>query len=132
MRGARAVHRVLAHEGQDANLVALIVWVEMLPEDKAANVEALAGEMTDPRIQWFHDPKQRAGRAIASSLGAPGKVAWDVYLFFDADVEWKNKPPATHQWVHQLGDSWADPTRLRFGDQLEPELRRLSRSVRGQ
>jgi hypothetical protein len=110
----------------------MIVWIEMLPEDREADVEALAGEMTDPRIRWFHDPKRRAGRAIATSLGATGKVAWDVYLFFDAHAEWKNKPPAPCQWVHQLSDSWADPTRLRFGNRLEPELRRLLKSVLGQ
>lgn len=107
----------------------MIVWVEMLPQDREADVVTLAGEMSDPRIRWFHDPKRRAGRAIAASLGATGEVAWDVYLFFDADAEWKNRPPAPREWVHQLSDSWADPTRLRFGDQLEPELARLLRSL---
>ena len=107
----------------------MIVWVEMLPEDRVADVEALAGEMTDPRVRWFHDPKRRAGRAIAISLGATGEVAWDVYLFFDPHAEWKNQPPAPRQWIHQLGDSWADPTRLHFGEQLEPELGRLLKSV---
>ena len=126
------MHRVLTHEGLDADLVAMIVWIEILHEDRAADVEALAREMTDPRIRWFHDPKRRAGRAIASSLGATGKVAWDVYLFFDANAEWKNKPPASPQWVHQLDDSWADPTRLRFGDRLEPELRKLFKHILGQ
>jgi len=107
----------------------MIVWVEMLPEDREADVGALTGGMTDARIRWFHDPNRRAGRAIATSLGATGKVAWDVYLFFDTHAQWKNQPPAPHQWVHQLGDSWADPTRLRFGEQLEPELGRLLKSV---
>jgi len=107
----------------------MIVWIEMLPQDREADVVALTGEMSDPRIRWFHDPKRRAGQAIAASLGATGKVAWYVYLFFDADAEWKNQPPAPHGWVHQLGDSWADPTRLRYGGQLEPELARLFKSV---
>lgn len=103
----------------------------MLPEDRGADVEALARELADPRIRWFHDPERRAGRAIAASLGAAGKVAWDVYLFFDAGAEWDDQPPAPRQWVHQLDDAWADPARLRFGDQLEPELGRLLRSVLG-
>jgi len=107
----------------------MIVWVEMLPEDREADVVAIAREMSDPCVRWFHDPKRRAGQAIAGSLGATGKVAWDVYLFFDADAEWKNQPPVPCAWVHQLGDSWADPTRLRYGDQLEPELARLFKSV---
>ena len=107
----------------------MIVWVEMLPEDREADVMALAGEMTDPRIHWFRDPRRRAGRAIAASLGATGQVAWDVYLFFDADAEWKSQPPAPRQWAHQLGDTWADPTRHHFGDHLEPELGRLLKKM---
>ena len=101
----------------------------MLPEDKNADYQALAGEMTNHRIKWFHDPKRRAGRAIATLLGATGKTAWDVYLFFDSHAEWKNQPPSPCQWIHQLDDSWADPTRRRFGDMLEPELGRLLKSV---
>ena len=107
----------------------MIVWVEMLPEDREADVEALAGEMTDRRIRWFHDPERRAGQAIAASLGAPGKVAWDVYLFFIAGVEWKAQPPAPTEWVHQLGDPWAEPSRHHFGNRLEPELGRLLKSL---
>ena len=126
------MHRVLAHEEPDTALAAMIVWIEMLSEDRVADVEALAREMTDPRIQWFHDPKRRAGQSIATSLGNPDKVAWDVYLFFDAHAEWKDHPPMPRQWVHQLDDPWADPTRRRFGDQLEPELARLLKSVLGQ
>jgi hypothetical protein len=110
----------------------MIVWIEMLPEDRGANVSALAGHMCDPRIQWFHDPRRRAGRAIAASLGAKSQVAWDVYLFFDADAEWKNQPPAPRQWAHQLSDTWADPTRHHFGDRLEPELGRLLKGMLGQ
>jgi hypothetical protein len=123
------VHKVLALENQAVNLAAMIVWIEMLPEDGAADVKALAGEMADPRIRWFHDPKRRVGRAIATSLGATGEIAWDVYLFFGADAEWKQQPPAPNQWIHQLGDTWADPTRHRFGDQLEPEIRSLLKSM---
>ena len=109
----------------------MVVWVEMLPEDRGANIEILAGEMADPRIRWFHDPKRRASQTVATSLGATGKFAWDVYLFFEADAEWKNKPLMSPHWVHQLDDSWADPTRRSFGDRLELELRRLLRILLG-
>ncbi|MFA5787582.1 MAG: hypothetical protein WDA71_11495 [Actinomycetota bacterium] len=126
------MHRVLAQANPDADLAAMIVWIEMLPEDRVADVTALAGEMSDPRIRWFHDPSRRAGRAIAASLGAAGQVAWDVYLYFDADAEWRNQLPAPRQWAHQLDDAWADPTRHHFGDQLEPELGRLLKSILGQ
>jgi len=103
----------------------------MLPEDKDADIDALITKMAEPRIRWFHDPGQRAGRAVAISLGAKGKIAWDVYLFFDMDADWKNKRLAPQQWVHQLSGSWADPTHLRYGDRLEPELRRLLGNLLG-
>jgi len=100
----------------------MVVWIEMLPEDRAADIPALAQELAEHHIRWFHDPRRRAGRAIAESLGAAGQVAWDVYLFFDADAEWKDQLPEPRYWAHQLSDSWADATRQHFGDQLEPEL----------
>ena len=109
----------------------MIVWVEMLPEDGEADVEALAWQMADARISWYHDPKQRAGKAVAASLGAPGNIAWDVYLFFDTREEWEGQPPVPTDWVHQLSDPWADPTRHHFGDRLEPELGRLLKSLLG-
>jgi hypothetical protein len=88
--------------------------------------------MSDRRTRWFHDPNLRAGRAIAASLGASGKVAWDVYLFYAMGVRWKDLPPTPLQWVHQLSDSWADQSHHHFGDQLEPELGKLLRSLLGQ
>jgi hypothetical protein len=125
------VHSVITHESPNVAFAAMIVWIEMLPEDRDADIEALIREMADPRIRWFHDPRQHVGRAIATSLGAMGKIAWDVYLFFDMAAEWKNELLRPQQWVHQLSDSWADPTHLRYGDQLEPELRRLLRDLLG-
>jgi hypothetical protein len=107
----------------------MIVWVDMLPEDSAAEVGTFTEAISDPRIRWFHDPKHRASQAIAAVLGAKGKLAWDVYLFFDVDAEWGATPPRPRGWVHQLGDSWADPARRRHGDELEPELARLLNDV---
>jgi hypothetical protein len=123
------VHRVLAQGNPDAGLAAMIVWIEMLAEDKEADITALAREMSDPRIRWFHDPRHRAGRAIATSLGGTSQIAWDVYLFFDAGVEWEKQLPAPRHWTHQLSDAWADPTRLHFNDQLAPELDRLIKTI---
>jgi hypothetical protein len=113
-------------------LVALIVWIEMLPEDSAADIPALAAELADRRIHWFHDPERRAGVAVGESLGAAGNVAWDIYLFFDAHVEWRERLPAPRQWAHQLSDVWADPTRHHSGDRLEPELSRLLKGMLSQ
>jgi hypothetical protein len=131
LHGARAVHQLLVKEAPNASLAAMIVWVEMLPEDKDADLTALSDHMYDPRVRWFHDPLRRAGKAIATALGAPDKTAWDVYLFFDRDVQWKGGPPQPRGWTHQLGDTWADPDRYRAGEQLSVELASLLADVGG-
>ena len=125
------MHRLLTHENPTADLAALIVWIEMLPEDSSDDISALSAELADHRIHWFHDPRRRAGLAIGNSLGAAGHVAWDVYLFFDADAEWRDQPPAPPRWAHQLSDSWADPMRRYFGDRLEPEPSRHLKGILG-
>ena len=112
-------------------MAAMIVWVEMLPEDGGADVSALAKEMNDARVTWFHDPKRRAGEAIAAALGGEGKLAWDVYLFYDGESVWKDRSPIPSGWVHQLTDEWADSARYRRGDQLETELAALLKKVAG-
>ena len=108
-----------------------MVWVEMLRADAKADIRAVAATMNDPRVRSFHDPAGRAGKAIAAALGAEGKRAWDVYLFYDSEAEWKERPPVPHGWVHQLSDAWADRTRHRHGDQLERELAALLMDVAG-
>lgn len=123
------MHQVLTRQGEGVELAALIVWVEMLPADAHADVGALAAQLKDPRVSWFHDPKRRAGEAIGAALGAGGSSAWDVYLFYGPDVEWKDEAPVPEGWVHQLTDDWADPTRRRQGEGLETELATLMRRV---
>jgi hypothetical protein len=64
-------------------------------------------------------------------LGGEGKLAWDVYLFYDGESQWKDAPPTPRGWVHQLTDEWADSDRRRRGDQLETELAALLKTVAG-
>lgn len=109
----------------------MIVWVEMLPEDGRADVSALVEEMNDPRVTWFHDPNRRAGDVIARALGGEGRLAWDVYLFYAAESEWKAGPPTPGGWTHQLTDEWADSSRHRHGEQLDTELAALLKIVAG-
>ena len=116
---------VLSAEGRDVPVAVMVVWVEMLLDDAEADIRAVAAAMKDERVRSFHDPEGRAGKAIAAAIGAEGERAWDVYLFYDSQVEWKGRAPAPNSWVHQLSDSWADPGRRRRGAELEEELARL-------
>jgi hypothetical protein len=81
----------------------------------------------DPRVRHFYDPQQRAGKAVARSLGAEeGAVAWDIYLFYKPGSQWMEHPPLPDNWLHQLtGARWAGFTYYRRGDDLMQELCRL-------
>ena len=72
----------------------------------------------DHRVVQFYDSKQCSGKVIANCLGWTGQVAWDIYLFYEAGVEWSNAAPQPAHWMHQLKDTWADRDRLRTGHAL--------------
>lgn len=77
---------------------------------------------SDPRIHQFYDPDKRSGKAIARSVGCEGRVAWDIYLFYTAGIEWIEDPPVPTAWIHQLNESWADREHFHRGDDLVKEL----------
>jgi len=103
----------------------------MLQGNGEATAQESARIIEDPRVRHFHDPERRAGRALAASLGGQGKVAWDIYLFYAKGGEWIEDPPRPTDWMHQLSASWADPARLRAGDDLVEELRETMTRVTG-
>jgi hypothetical protein len=95
----------------------------MLPGDNIVTASFMALTMRAPAVRHFHDPDRQVGKAIAQSLGAPGEVAWDIYLFYPRGSAWDAQPPPPLTWAHQLGtSSWADPTRYHRGDALIAEL----------
>ena len=106
-----------------ADISVAIAWIHMLPLDSAVVARRMARAMRDPRVQHFHDPHKRAGAAVAGSLGAAEKLAWDIYLFYPAGVGWQDGPPPPAMWVHQLkGSNWADPLRHHRGEELVRHL----------
>lgn len=94
----------------------------MVIGDSRAQVEKIAASIADPRVQHFHDVHKLAGKAVARALGANGKTAWDTYLFFGREAMWQDALPAPIAWMHQLGDSWAEPAHYHSGDDLVAQL----------
>ena len=78
--------------------------------------------LNSPNVRHFYDPNQLSMKSIAESIGWKGKVAWDIYLFYDKNVEWIEDPPYPKAWIHQLEDSWADPDHYYTGKALVEEL----------
>jgi hypothetical protein len=94
----------------------------MLPDDTEASAKNSASMFNDPRVHNFYDSDKHSGKAIANCLGWTGKVAWDIYMFYEAGVEWVKNPPKPACWMHQLTDSWADPEHYHTGADLVNEL----------
>ena len=124
MRGARAVQKAIIQSFPQADISISIVWVNMLPLDSMVTAGFMAKAMQDPRVCHFHDSHKQVGQIIAQSLGGPGKVAWDVYLFYAKGDEWADSLPPPTKWAHQLQDSWIDPAHYHSGDDLIQELDR--------
>ena len=85
----------------------------------------------DSRVSQFYDPAKTCGLKVAEGFGAKsGEVAWDVYLFYEAQDEWGEHLPQPLDWAHQLsGSSWAEADRLFQGDQLIRRLREIMLSL---
>jgi hypothetical protein len=109
------------------------VWIDMLTPDNWPAAEA-AASIFEPyaHVAQFHDPGRLIGSAVAASIGAPGRIAWDMYLFYGAGAKWDGEAPRPLDWAHQLGqDDWADPGRYHWREALPPALRSMATAVLG-
>jgi hypothetical protein len=124
VQGARAVQRSILEGYPDADITVGIVWINMLEDDTEMTARRAAQRtVTDFRVRHFYDPQKRAGKAIARTLGGEGKVAWDIYLFYEKGAEWVEGPPTPSDWMHQLtASSWASLAHYHSGDDLVAEL----------
>lgn len=100
----------------------------MLEEDEASAVVRASQIFQDERVRQFHDPDQRLGRLIGRDLGEPSKVAWDIYLFYEADMEWNTTNlPLPSAWAHQMKGWWMD--HYHSGEELVHQLHALMGEV---
>jgi len=87
---------------KDQNVRVYAVWVPMLWIDSKASVPQATRRFDDSRVSQYWDSKAETTRAFSSILQINGP-AWDVYLLFGRDAEWKEQPPAPAFWMDQLG-----------------------------
>ena len=103
----------------------------MRPADNEDEARRQAERMVAPGVAHFHDAEKRAGKAIAEAMGAPGRVAWHIYMIFAPGAQWGEEAPRPRLWVHQLiGAIWANPLRYRTGKMLKRELSKVFTSVK--
>ena len=109
----------------------MFVWLDMLEADNVAAAENASRRFpAQSAVQHFHDPHRRVGSAVALSMGAPDKVAWDFYLLYSSSLQWKQVAPTPAAWFHQLQDeSWAGPDHYRWGKALGPSIQQALADV---
>ena len=97
------------------------VWVPILPSDARFIVGRATKTLPDPRVAHYWDGAGELVAGFAPVLGIDDK-AWDVYLLYDKQAEWKDAPPKPIYWQEQLGIS--DETKL-DGPKLTAEINKL-------
>ena len=94
----------------------------MLPGDSEITAREKSVIFNDTRVQQFWDPDQLSGKAIAEALGYKGRVAWDIYLFYQPGCHWQKHPPQPTAWMHQISENWADRSHFYTGKELGRQL----------
>jgi hypothetical protein len=102
-----------------------VVWIPILKADQRDGAQESMKIVCDKRALQFWDSTRNLGTSVAKDMTLPGntKVAWDLYLVYDAAAQWKDKPPVPAYWMHQLGGV-KDERRL-DGDKLQTSVETL-------
>ena len=95
------------------------VWVPVLWIDSQASVPQATKRFEDARVSQYWDSKAEMTRAYTSILKSD-RLAWDVYLLFDREAEWKEQPPAPAFFMDQIGLENGKPF---DGDELAEKIR---------
>ena len=140
-----------------------VVWAPMLEGDDAAAASASSRMLAEPGVLQYWDPARRVGSAFRNDVFADAvermkrslpddhffaqylaerdknQPEWDIYAFFDAGAEWKERAPTPSRWVRQTarfakGEGGALTSLLWINDygkapiegSLTDELRRLA------
>lgn len=123
VHGAEAVKAAIVAAGADREV--FVVWAPMLDGDDAAAASRGAEMLAAPRVHQYWDPERRVGTAFRKDLfpdaasrmrrsvptGHPfaehlgqredTQPEWDIYTFYDAGTEWRERAPAPAHWVRQ-------------------------------
>ena len=74
-----------------------ILW-----SDGRLSIPQATKRLSDGRVRHYWDQEGSLVREYSRVLQIDGP-AWDVYLLFDRDAEWKEQAPAPIFWMDKLG-----------------------------
>lgn len=121
--GASVVQTKVLETVKSPDVRAYAVWVPILESDTAATVGRATTVLPDVRVSRYWDAKGELVKAYAPVLSLGDRPAWDVYLLYGPDAEWKADPPTPNAWMHQL--QGLDASRQLDGTKLAAELQTL-------
>lgn len=105
------------------------VWVPILDSDQASSVGKATTRLPDTRVAHYWDGNGDLVKSYAGVLALGERPAWDVYLLYGPEAEWKTDPPTPDSWMHQLRG--VDASRFLKGETLAAELTVLADRARG-
>ena len=130
--GAQAVHKSVIEQMKNKDISVMIVWTNMLKTDDKENAYKAASMFKDPSIVQYFDAENKVGDLVAQRLNAKGAKAWDIYMFFDKDIDWNETIPRPFDYAHQLSASlhpWADISKYSCGNDLTKRLTHITTSL---
>ena len=96
----------------------------ILPTDAQLAVGRATKNLPDSRVTHYWDGESEMVNGFAPVLALGKRPAWDVYLVYDQNAEWRDGFPKPEFWEEQLGIS--DETAL-DADKMTAEIKRLSK-----
>jgi mercuric ion binding protein len=127
--GASVVQTKVLDAVKDPDVRAYAVWVPILDSDGESTVGKASTRLSDARVSRYWDGKGELVRSYARVLALGERPAWDVYLLYGPDAEWKTEPPRPDTWMHQL--QGLDASRRLDGAKLAAELAALAEQTKG-
>lgn len=132
IEGADAIKSTIIKKFPNADMKMNIVWINGVNGDNFEKAEKGAKTLDDPRFKHFHDPKRLVGKALANIFGGKGKIAWDIYMFFEKNSQWLKQPPMPLFYMHQLTPEyikWVDPDHYHHGKDLIREFNKTMKKI---
>ncbi len=88
----------------DPNLRVYVVWTPMLAPDFEFTVKRATTRVPDVRASHYWDRDGQLSKDYARVLQlAQGAKAWDLYLVYSRDAEWKETPPTPYSFMDKIG-----------------------------
>jgi hypothetical protein len=99
------VQKDILEKIESSHLAVYTVWLPVLAKDEFHATGRARMTLPDTRVKHFWDGQAQLGHDYhqALSLAANCRMAWDVYLLFRAQTQWRNASPLLPTfWMHQL------------------------------